>query len=123
MKPIFNRKGTTVAWLEADEIFGLEGEPLAFIWDCALYNYQGNHIGWFESGFFVEGSGKAVAFVDDCQGSLLTPLPEIPPLAPAFGSIPPMASPSEVAPQPPLPPSDWSTLSWQEFVAVTLKAA
>lgn len=123
MKPIFNSKGVTVAWLDSDEVYGLEGDPVAFLWGLALYNHGGNHIGWFDSGFFLEGSGKAVAFVDDCRGALFTPLHEIPPLPPTFGSAPPIDSAPEIAPEPPLPALEWSTLRWQEFVLAAPKAA
>jgi hypothetical protein len=118
MKPIYNRHGQLVAWLNRTYLHDLSGAQLwLFIGDGAVFTYKGRHVGGFTNGYFRDKDGHAIAFTKDA--SIGPPLPVVmyPPIPPnpVFPKFPALAL------VPPLPPIDrftWSKISWEEFIPV-----
>lgn len=110
MRPVFDKSGSVVGWVNDNVIFDMNSDPCAFINDEAVFSYQGKHLGWLNRGFFRDQSGDAVGFVENATGQPLLPTTAIPPI-PAIPSMPPLP------PMPPLPSPNWSLFSWSEFLS------
>jgi hypothetical protein len=51
MDALYNQRGIVYAWLHANgNIYGLEGQALAFIDEDGVYGWGGVHIAWWASG-------------------------------------------------------------------------
>lgn len=63
MDALYNEKGVVCAWLHANgNIYGLEGQALAFVEDDGVYNWEGMHIAWFADGHIRDWLGAVCVF-------------------------------------------------------------
>ena len=111
MKPIFDRTGATVAWLQDDTVRDRSGRPIGFVANEALYTASGRFLCHFMGGFFRDRRGAAIGFVQPHGVGplpLLTKLPPLPPL-PVLAPLRPLFP---LPPLAPLPARAWSSLDW-----------
>ncbi len=63
MQALYNERGATYAWLHANgNIYGLEGQALAFVEDDCVYNWEGAHIAWWADGHVRDWLGAVCLF-------------------------------------------------------------
>ena len=116
MKPIFDRRGKTVAWLNGNVIVDNTNRCKAFIANDSVYNYSSKHLGVLDGGRFRDHQGDTVAYVDGAGGvGPLLPIHEIPPI-PSIPPIPPIPPVPSIPPIPAIPTFDWSRYSWDQFL-------
>jgi len=114
-EPIYDRHGLVVGWLYDQVIYDAETRYRARLRGSAVYSFTARHLGHLNRGFFRDRAGFAVAFLSDAEGGLELPRCEAAslPLSLPDAPIPPLPS------QPPMqatPRSDWSPLTWDQFL-------
>lgn len=115
MKPIFNRHGRTIGWLDNDVIYDRTNSYRAFIHEGNIFTYDARHLGIINQGIFRDKRGLCIAFMDEASGDPMLPIPEITP-APPIPATPP------ATPIPPIPPKiyaasyHWNPLKWEAFL-------
>jgi len=112
MKPIFDEKGTAVAFKQAEDLFALDGTHIAAFDGEWLVNHAGKSIGHFASGWIRDLDGDCVAFMDGASGGPMTPSTRIAPMPPAPGLTPMLCIPG-INPVAPLPSVKWSPTGWR----------
>ena len=115
MKPLFDRQGRTVAWLDGEDIYNLNGSHAGHVDEDGIYLRTGARRGSFSDGFFRDARGHAVAFVEGASNGPLTPITQIPPIAP-IPAMPPIPPIPPISPIPPIPSLSWSSLDWPAFL-------
>ena len=115
MKPIYDHRGTAVAWLSGDSILDLNGNLVAFVYKSLVYSKAGEPVGFFSEGYFWQRNGHAVGFIERASSGPPLPLVAIPPFPPkaALGLVPPV--PRKQAPLP-LRVAVWSDIPWSAYV-------
>jgi hypothetical protein len=111
VQPIFDKDGTTVAWLQDDTVRDSQGGTIGFVADEALYTLIGQFVCHVTGGFFRDRDGAAIAFVEPHGIGPLTPLTRLPPPPPA-ASLAPLRPLFPVPPLAPLPSLTWSRVGW-----------
>jgi hypothetical protein len=117
MKPIFDRKGTPMAWLDGQFAFDINGQQLNLYRDYeSVLSLQGRYLGFFSNGFFRDQKGYPVAFVKGAGVGPELPVLQVPPLTPAL-QIPVFPKLSTVPPCPAVAQLTWSKLNWREYLS------
>ncbi len=116
MKPIFNRLGHPIAWLDGTTVFDSMAVARAFIARSSVFSFSATHLGFFTDGFFRDSDGAGVAFTEGATNG-----PKLPPLTRSLNR-PNLVSPSgrprpDLPPPPPLPMRVWSIKDWPAFLA------
>lgn len=115
MKPIFNRHGRTIGWLDNGIIYDRKNCYRAFIRNGNIFTYEALHLGIVDEGIFRDKKGFCIAFMDDAFADPMLPIPEITPNPPVLTTPP-------ATPIPPTPPKVssvsyyWNPLKWEVFL-------
>lgn len=116
MKPIYERNGQTVGWLNDDGvIYDRNNRYRAFIQNGAIYTYQGRYLGVLDRGFFRDRQGHVVTFMAGAQGGPIPPIPAIAPIPP-IPPTPPIPPIPPIAPIAPIGSFNWSQSDWNGFL-------
>lgn len=116
MKPVFDRNGRTIAWINNNYIYNLSGNKvLAFNNKNSIFNYGGKHLGRLNNGFFRDKNGNAVAFLQGAKGGPVIPITQIPPIPP-IPTIPPIPPIPSIPTIPSIDSYNWSNLTWESFI-------
>jgi hypothetical protein len=60
---LYNERGETYAWLAANgNLYGLEGQALAFVEEDGVYDWEGRHIAWWADGHMRDWLGAVCLF-------------------------------------------------------------
>lgn len=114
----YNVEGRNIAWSSGTQdyptIFLLDGTPVAWIADNALYDYSGNYLGWFQDGWVRDRAGNAVFFTAEATGGPVKPARQARPVRGA-NTAHPVRGTREVQPTRPARTSSWSLLSDESF--------
>ena len=115
MKPVFDRDGLIVAWLEdGGSLYDAVGMPIAYLDRDRLYSYQGAFLGWHIDGWFHDQKGLAAGFLEDASGGPARPtISTHRPHAPST-FVRPAKSPPRAAPTTPPAATTWT--SWQAML-------
>lgn len=72
MQALYNERGAAYAWLHANgNIYGLEGQALAFVDGDGVYDWEGVHIAWWADGHMRDGLGAVCLFSDAAVKTLV----------------------------------------------------
>jgi hypothetical protein len=115
MEPIFDRRGSVVAWIKGEDIYDLDGSHVAVLNGWNVYGHQGQHLGVIDRGLFRDHRGGAVAFTRGARGGPILPIPAIPPIPP-IPSISPIPAIPSIPPIPAIPSLGWSAVDWRSFI-------
>lgn len=115
MIPVFSQKGTVIAWMKEGALYGIKGEPEAFLSGENVITYAGRHCGIFRDNFFRDHAGDVTGFLNGAHGGPKLPPPQIPPPAPMAGTAP-MKPDSPMPPAQHIPTFAWSALAWDGFI-------
>ena len=115
MQAIYNKQGTTVAWLSGKDLFSTKGYFIGFVINNTVYNNRSEYCGTLKQSFFRDYHGNVVAFMDGAKGGPALPSLKSSPAKPAN-----KARPSTKATRPALvskpPKPSWSKLDWKMFI-------
>lgn len=114
-EPIYDRHGRVVGWLYGHVIYDAEPQYRARLRGNAVYSFTARHLGHLDRGFFRDRAGFAVAFLSDAEGGLVLPRCEAASLPLSLPAPPTPLLPSQ-APMQATSRSDWSPLTWDEFL-------
>ena len=115
MRPVFDRDGLLVAWLEDDaSLYDAVGMPIAYLDRDRVYSYGGAFLGWFTDGWFRDRTGSAAGFLEGSTGS--ADLPAVANHRPRAPStfVRPAKSSRENAPATPTTRAEW--VPWHEIL-------
>jgi hypothetical protein len=116
MKPIFDRKGDVIAWLDGQFAFNMQGRQLSLYRDYeSIVSLHGKYLGFFKSGFFRDKQGYAVAFVKGASVGPELPVLQMAPLPPAL-DVAVFPSSPVLPPYPNVAKLTWSELGWQGYL-------
>lgn len=66
----YSREGAPIAYTEDNEtIYLFTGEPVAYLYEDAVYSFNGKQLEWFENGWIRDLSGYCVFFTENATGS------------------------------------------------------
>ena len=119
MKPIYDRGGHTVGWLEGNSVQDRIGLPDAVIREGAVFSARcGCYLGQFDGGFFRDMCGCIVAFVEGAHGGAVLPRVKsaVCP-APAARGMPSPPAAGQAGAERARPLLNWSALGWASFLA------
>lgn len=112
----YSSTGRAIAYCEDGEhIFLYSGEPVAYLYDGAIYGYNGNVYGWFEKGWIRDLNGSCAFFTEDADGSgPIKPIKSILPIKGIKG-IKPIKGIKQIRPIKSINQIGWSNLSGEQF--------
>jgi hypothetical protein len=72
MDALYTERGVAYAWLHANgNIYGLEGQALAFVDGDGVYDWVGVHIAWWEDGHMRDWLGAVCLFAHTATKTLV----------------------------------------------------
>ena len=114
MEPIYDRRGSVVAWLSGQNLYHRNGQHAAVVHGDNVYGHRGQQLGRFVNGLFRDHQGGAVAFLRGASGGPVLPVPSVPPVPPV-PSVPPVPAVPSVPRVPAVPSLGWGA-AWQNFI-------
>ena len=112
----YNEHGKAIAFSDDNEhIYLFSGQPVAYIFEDAVYNFNGKQLGWLERGWVRDLNGCCVFFSENANGSgPIKLIKQITPIKP-IKQILPIKSIRNIKKIKPINQSSWSTLSGTFF--------
>ena len=72
MDALYNEQGAVYAWLHANgNVYGLEGQALAWVEDDGVYDWEGVHIAWWANGHVRDWLGAVCLFTAKATQTLV----------------------------------------------------
>jgi len=72
MEALYNERGAVYAWLHpGGNIYGLEGQALAWVDQDGVYSWEGVHIAWFADGHIRDWIGAVCLFTRTATKTLV----------------------------------------------------
>jgi hypothetical protein len=72
LEALYNQRGEAYAWLHANgNVYGLEGQALAFVEEDGVYDWEGVHIAWWADGHMRDWLGAVCLFTEASSKTLV----------------------------------------------------